>query len=260
MNLGDVSGLSMAVFLLSAFALARAQPPGGGAKAADPAGSGAAHIDHVILGIGDLERGIRAFTAATGVPPQRGGEHPGRGTANALVSLGAGCYLEILAPAGSGSGTERGKRQTPVAPGGDTHLGTLQTLTPIGWAVGTSDLDALLARLARSGFQLSGPVPGSRRRPDGLLLKWRTAQLAGPGIPLAPFFIEWSPETPHPSTTSPPGCELVGIDLGDPAPSKLDQLLCAAGVATRPKLARERRMVLTLTCPRGRVTFDSLGR
>jgi Glyoxalase-like domain len=256
-NLGDGSSWSIAAFLLSAVALARAQPPG--AKPADPAGSGAAHIDHVILGIGNLEQGIRAFTKATGVVPQRGGEHPGRGTANALVSLGTACYLEILAPAGAGSSAEHGKRQKPVAPGGDTDLGTLQTLTPIGWAVGTKDLDGLLARLATSGFQLSGPIPGSRRRPDGLLLKWRTAQLGEPGIPLAPFFIEWSAETPHPSNTSPPGCELVGIELADPAPKQLDQLLSAAGVTTRPKPARERRMVLTLTCPRGRVTFDSRG-
>lgn len=260
MNLGDGSGWSMAAFLLSAFALARAQPPGGGAMPADPAGSGAPHIDHVILGIGDLEEGIRAFTKATGVAPERGGEHPGRGTANALVSLGAGRYLEILAPAGSGSSAEHGKRQTPVAPGGDTDLGTLRTLTPIGWAIGTSDLDGLLARVARSGFALSGPVPGSRRRPDGLLLEWRTAHLGEPGIPLAPFFIEWSAETPHPSATSPPGCELVAIELADPAPAKLDQLLSAVGIATRPKPARERRMVLTLNCPRGRVTFDSRGR
>ena len=169
-------------------------------------------------------------------------------------------FRSILAPARAGSSAKNGKRQTPVAPGGSTDLGTLQMLTPIGWAIGTTDLGGLLARVARYGFALSGPVPGSRRRPDGQLLKWRTAQLGEPGIPLAPFFIEWSAETPHPSTTSPPGCELVGIELADRAPKQLDQLLRAAGVATRPKPARERRMVLILSCPRGRVTFDSRGR
>lgn len=252
MNFGDTSTWSMAAVFLAALAAARAQSPSGGAHSAQAV---AAHIDHVILGIGDLEQGIRAFSEATGVAPQRGGEHPGRGTANALVGLGAGRYLEIIAPAGSGSA----KGQAPVAPGGGTGLGTLKTLTPVGWAIGTGDLDGLMARLATSSFELSGPVPGSRRRPDGLLLKWRTAQLGEPGIPLAPFFIEWSPETPHPSTTSPPGCELVGIELSAPAPDKLDQLLRAAGMATRPKAAREPRMVLTLDCPRGRVKFDSRG-
>jgi hypothetical protein len=259
LNLGEGSGWCMKVLLLSVLASVRAQSPGGGAQATDHADTGAAHIDHVILGIGDLEQGMRAFATATGVTPQRGGEHPGRGTANALVSLGAGRYLEILAPAKAGHG-EPGKPRTPVAPGGGTDLGTLQALTPVGWAIGTRDLDGLLARLATHGFKLSGPEPGSRRRPDGLLLEWRTAHLAEPGIPLAPFFIEWSAETPHPSATSPPGCELAGLELGDRVPQKLDQLLRAAGVATRPKPARERRMVLTMNCPRGRVRFDSRGR
>jgi hypothetical protein len=55
----------------------------------------AAQIDHVILGIDDLDRGVKAFEAATGVKPVYGGKHPG-GTRNALVSLGDGIYLEQL--------------------------------------------------------------------------------------------------------------------------------------------------------------------
>src|SRR5262245_57632531 len=61
--------------------------------------SAAVDVDHVILGINDLERGMREFESRTGVKAQRGGEHPGRGTQNALVGLGKGHYLEILAPA-----------------------------------------------------------------------------------------------------------------------------------------------------------------
>jgi hypothetical protein len=58
----------------------------------------AAHVDHLILGARDLDEGIRRLEEQTGVRPKVGGEHPGRGTRNALVSLGKSLYIEILAP------------------------------------------------------------------------------------------------------------------------------------------------------------------
>src|SRR4051794_18090039 len=68
------------------------------AGAASSAPRTAHRIDHVGLGIGDLDRGIAQVTELTGVKPARGGAHPGGGTHNALLSLGEGTYLEILAP------------------------------------------------------------------------------------------------------------------------------------------------------------------
>ncbi len=56
-------------------------------------------IDHIILGVNDLQKGIEEFERRTGVKAVYGGAHPGRGTHNALASLGEpGSYLEILAP------------------------------------------------------------------------------------------------------------------------------------------------------------------
>lgn len=59
----------------------------------------AAHtIDHVVVGISDLEVGIAAFASLTGVTAAYGGAHPTTGTHNALASLGDDVYLEILSP------------------------------------------------------------------------------------------------------------------------------------------------------------------
>lgn len=196
-------------------------------------------IDHVILATPDLSRGIEEFARLTGVTPLRGGQHPGRGTENALVSLGAGHYLELLAPIG-----------------GRTDSSALH-LTPMGWALHTRALPSLIALVRAAGFELAGPMPGSRRTPDSTLLQWRTASAAGPGLELAPFFIEWAAGTPHPSTTSPGGCRLVGLELVAPDTARLQEFLRAAGFHADVRSGNPRGFRLRLECPRGRVTFTS---
>ena len=197
-------------------------------------------LDHIIISVPNLERGIALFTERTGIAPIKGGQHPGRNTENALISLGAGRYIELLAPINSGA-------DVPA----DVDLNLR------GWAVHTKALPGILQRLTVAGFELTSPRPGSRRTPDGALLEWQMADLRDPHLALAPFIIQWSATTPHPSTTNPRGCELVSIELESPDPARLSRFLRVFGYQGEVQKGTKPRMQVVLSCPKGRLELIS---
>jgi catechol 2,3-dioxygenase-like lactoylglutathione lyase family enzyme len=158
-------------------------------------------LDHILLGCRDLDRGIAFVEERTGVRAAFGGVHPGRGTRNALLSLGERRYLEIIAP-------DPAQSEVPDAYG----LLRLDEPRLVTWAAHPGDIKALAARLTKAGIVAEGPTPGSRRRPDGKLLQWKTLNLQETAGGLLPFFIEWSASSLHPSADSPKGCTLVRFE------------------------------------------------
>jgi hypothetical protein len=159
-------------------------------------------LDHILLGCNDLDGGIAFVEQHTGARAAFGGVHPGRGTRNALLSLGEMHYLEIIAP----------DPQQSAAP---DHYGLQKLSEPrlIGWAAHPGDLNQFATRLRDAGLPFEGPTPGSRQRPDGRLLKWKTINLKDDLGGLLPFFIEWSADTMHPSADAPGGCKIVRFSL-----------------------------------------------
>jgi len=202
-------------------------------------------IDHLILAIDDLQKGIETFARLTGVRPEFGGEHPGRGTANALVSLGGGRYLEILAPAS--------REVRPDPSWGEITKHT--ALTPVGWALHARDLTKTVAKLRSEGFQISDPQPGARKRPDGSTLQWQTAALTGQQLDLEPFFIQWGVGSAHPSATSPQGCELIRVAITAPEPEAVRKLMAATGIDVSVAQGKPGGLSFALRCATGEITF-----
>ena len=201
-------------------------------------------FDHLVIGISDLDAGTDRVTELTGVRPVFGGEHPHTGTHNALASLGAGSYLEVVAPR---PGVDPGDSQLAA------WLAGLDALTPILWAVSTTDADATLARLESAGFTTSEPEPGSRRTPDGSVLEWRVFGLSAPQLAAAPFFIEWGESTPHPSTTSPAGCGLTRLEVTSNDNVTLRRLLESLGIDAWVVDGPQPAIRAELSCPTGLV-------
>ena len=201
-----------------------------------------ARLDHFVVAIDDLDRGIDAFEARTGVRPVPGGEHPDLGTHNALVSLGPDRYLEILAP-------RPGATVDPSFRGVAEH----RELTPYLWALATDDVDVVRAALHAHGFPVPEITPGSRRTGNGALLRWSMLHLGPEAPPGSPFFIQWLPGGAHPATTAPTGCTLEGFTVASSEPDELRGLLAA--VEMDAAVTEGPASTIELETPRGRVTL-----
>jgi len=179
------------------------------------AGSWPPSLDHILLGAADLEAGVAYIEKESGVRVAGGGSHPGAGTRNALLSLGTERYLEIIAP-----DPQQGGAHSPRL----MELADLKQPRLVGWAVHTKDIEAIARRLREAKIPAEGPNDGSRLRPNGKVLHWRTLVLRDNHAGLLPFFIEWGTGTVHPSMDAPSGCKLASFEVQSQEDAQLREL------------------------------------
>ncbi len=147
-------------------------------------------IDHVVLAVRDLEAAAEWLLRDHGLASVAGGRHLAWGTANRIVPLGDG-YIELLAVVDPDVAA-----RSPVGR-------FIEELTADGdrWfavCLADDDLDATAARL---GLVV---VTGERERPDGKVVRWRSAGFEDDPerVSRLPFFIEWDvPPEMHPGRT-----------------------------------------------------------
>ncbi len=205
-----------------------------------------AFLDHLILGVNDLATGIDFVERHTGVRAAFGGVHPGRGTQNALLSLGHRCYLEILAPDPQQS-TLTWFRQLP----------SLREPRLVGWMAHMDDIDSLAERLRASSMLFDGPNQSSRVRPDGRTLRWKLLRLTDNPQNLLPIFIEWNSDSPHPAEDTPSGLHLIRFEVASPKPEELNILAGDMGLEIAVVRGGESQLRARIAGPTGELDLPS---
>lgn len=211
---------------------------------AAPAVPGA--FDHMLLGCGDLDKGIEFVERRTGIRAALGGVHPGRGSRNALLSLGERRYLEIIAP-------------DPAQPrSADVRqLYRIESPRLIGWAAHVDDLDAVIEKLTAANVAFEPVRPGSRKRPSGQMLRWRALSLRDDQGGLLPFFIEWGKDSPHPSMDAPAGARLDRFELASPQAADLRAMVSRVGLDAAVSAAAKAALRAALTGPKGTLSLPA---
>jgi hypothetical protein len=202
------------------------------------------HVDHLIVGCRDLAHATGVIEAATGVRAAAGGTHHGNGTRNALLSLGTLRYVEIIAP-------------DPEQPRLEWFHGIGEISEPrlVGWAASAGDIGAVARHLRGAGIAFTGPHPGSRIRPDGAKVSWRTVVLEDDANGLLPFFIEWDTGSIHPSAGAPVGCELAGFDVIYSDAARWSAAATALGIDLPATLGTPPRLRATIRGPLGPISL-----
>jgi Glyoxalase-like domain len=141
-------------------------------------------LDHVSICGSNLDALRQDFTDVS-LTADLGGPHGNGITQMASIGFDDGTYIELIAPIKAG-----------VTAGSDWSKFMSEDAVTCAWAVGTNVLLQEVDRLKKAGVAIKGPDSGSRKRPDGMSIEWKTADV-GSGTPgsTLPFVIE--DETPR---------------------------------------------------------------
>jgi len=202
-------------------------------------------LDHILMAAPDLDSATAVFAGISGVTPAGGGSHPGFGTRNQLLSLGAELFFEIIAP--DPAQTEKGRRAE--------GLEALMAPEMHTFCMRSSDLPAVAARAKAAGIATKDPVAMSRTRTDGVKLEWEILYYDAPDWGDAiPFVIDWK-GSPHPGGTSPSGCKVADFVALHPRATELAALYQALGIAVTVEPSMEPGFLLKLDTPNGLVVL-----
>jgi hypothetical protein len=237
----------MRSFALAPIALLAALVAAGGV--APLAGDGLLErVDHLVYATPDLTVGIDTAERLFGVRASPGGQHPGEGTRNALIALGPNSYFEIIGPDPGQPKPERGRR---------FGIDEIKAPRLTTWVAKGTGLEKFAGEAAARGVNLGAVIPGSRQRPDGVVLSWRYTD---PRVVLAdrlvPYFIDWG-SSPHPSATAANGVTLLSLRAEHPDAERVQSMLRQLGLDLMVGRGAKPALIATFDSPKGRVRLSS---
>ncbi len=206
----------------------------------------AMRIDHLVWYNADLAAGRNYFAGHMDREPLYGGEHPGEGTANAVIALGPSTYLEIL-----------GRDPAQDVGGLEQEVKSLFGSGLYHWAIGGVDLALLAEKARQAGYEGGAMVPGGRMKPDGRWLGWTCWGLRNHGFgSLIPFFIDWM-DSEHPAESAPLGGKLAGLEIHSPQADDLKRLFATLKLDVAVKKSETPGVVAVLESGKGRIELRS---
>ncbi|MBY7142333.1 VOC family protein [Virgibacillus sp. NKC19-3] len=143
-------------------------------------------IDHVVIAAKDPSQAAEDFGQHYQVTTIQGGKHDNWGTYNYLAYFENECYIEWI---GIFDEVLAEKSANPLIQQvasalRNNHEGVIQ------FALRTKNMDHYIEHFDAEQIAYTGPIPGSRHKPDGSTLQWRML-FPEPDIGI-PFLIEWS--------------------------------------------------------------------
>ena len=152
------------------------------------------YLDHVLVGVRDLDAAAAIYSDRLGFKVTPEGAHPGRGTHNRLIVFGPE-YLELIAIR---DWTRPPFRQRLV-PFLEKREGLYM------FAMGTNDIDAAVARLRNAGGVVEDAVAGERKGGPGEPgYSWRFAEVADDTVPGSQIFLIQHDQTVYERHKQPP--------------------------------------------------------
>ena len=135
-------------------------------------------IDHVIIGVQNLEKAATQFSQKLGLAVSGGGIHPTGGTANRIIVIGD-TYLELIAIHDPAEAQQSMLDRLAIQEG------------YLNFVLASNDIEADSKAMVKRGIPMLGPTPGSLRAADGRSRGWSRINIERPDLAQRyPFIIQ----------------------------------------------------------------------